>query len=132
MKAARFVGSMVISLLLAPAALADQCSYITKAQAVAAFNQLSIGKTIYEFCELCGDKKPKPILINSLAISNTKTPGYWQVMVNGNGIDLAYTYIDYGNNKPDGRRVNLALVANCLATDFTPLLPSSPLKSPRR
>jgi hypothetical protein len=132
MKAARFVGPIVIGLLLAPAARADQCSYITKAQAVAAFERLSIGKTIYEFCELCGDKNPKPVVINSLAISNTKTPGYWQVMVNGKGIDLAYTYIDYGSNKSDGRRVNLALVANCLATDFTPILPSAPLKSPRR
>jgi hypothetical protein len=126
MKAAWLIGSIVINLLLAPAVRADQCAYVTKAQAVAAFNQLSIGKTIYEFCELCGDKISKPILINSLSISNTTTPGYWQVMVNGQGIDLAYTYIDYGNNKPDGRRVNLALVANCSATNFTPILSISP------
>lgn len=122
MKAWSLVGSIVISLLLAPAARADQCAYITKAQSLAAFNQLSIGQTIYEFCELCGDKTPKPLVIKNLSIGNTKTPGYWEVLVNGKGIDLAYTYINYGNHKSDRRKLNLALVANCSANDFTPII----------
>jgi hypothetical protein len=130
MKAWGLVGSMVISLILAPAARADQCAYVSKAQAVAAFNQLSIGQTIYEFCELCGDRTPRALAIRTLAVKNTDTSGFWQVMVNGRGIDLAYTYIDYGDSSRSGRsgkrRVNLALVANCAAIDFTPILPSTP------
>jgi hypothetical protein len=54
MKALGCVGAIFISLLVAPAAQADQCAYVTKAQAVAAFNQLSIGQTIYssQSCKL--------------------------------------------------------------------------------
>jgi hypothetical protein len=103
-------------------ALADQCAYVTKAQAIAAFQNLSIGQTIYEFCELCGDRTSRPVVIQSLNLKNTDSPGYWQILVNGKGIDLAYTYVDY---KDSGRRrINLALTANCPAVDFTPLLGS--------
>jgi hypothetical protein len=121
MKALGFVSAIVVSLLWASAARADQCAYVTKAQAMAAFNQLSIGQTIYEFCELCGDKTPKPLVVNTLSMGNTPTPGYWQVLVNGKNIDLAYTYINYDNQKSDKRKINLALMANCSATGFTPI-----------
>jgi hypothetical protein len=103
-------------------ALADQCSFVTKAQAIAAFQNLSIGQTIYEFCELCGDRTARPVVIQSLNLKNTNSPGYWQILVNGKGIDLAYTYIDYQDS--GRRRINLALTANCPAADFTPLLSS--------
>ena len=107
------------SLWLAQAAYADQCSYVTKPQAIAAFNNLELGQTIYEFCELCGDRTPQPVQVTSLAVSNTPGAGYWQVLVNNQNIDLAYTYIPYNDKH---QKVNLALVANCPADGFTPLL----------
>lgn len=103
-----------------PAAYADQCAYVSKSQAIAAFNSLNLGQTIYSFCELCGDRSPQPTVIRALSMANTPTND-WEILVNGRGIDLAYTYIDYKNEAQ--QKINLALVANCPAQDFTPLLP---------
>lgn len=39
------------NLLLAIPALADQCAYITKEQALIAVSRLNVGQTIYKLCE---------------------------------------------------------------------------------
>ena len=88
-------GVLSSMLSIVPAAYADQCSYISKPQAIAAFSHLNLGQRIYSFCELCGDRVPQPVVVKSLSIANTPSGGYWQVLVNGRNIDLAYTYIDY-------------------------------------
>jgi hypothetical protein len=121
MKSAMRLSILMGILIAAPAAYADQCAYVTKPQAIAAFNNLNVGQTIYSFCELCGDRSPQPAVIRSLSIANTPSANYWEVLVNGRGIDLAYTYIDYQNEAQ--QKINLALVANCPAQSFTPLLP---------
>ncbi len=109
---------VAIFLCLTPSASADQCAYVTKPQAIAAFNNIEIGQKIFGFCEPCGDRTPRELVVRSLSVENTHSPGFWEVQVNGKGIDLAYTYINYN----DRRKVNLALVANCSAQDVSPLL----------
>jgi hypothetical protein len=112
----------LISLLLLPtAAFADQCALVSKAQAVAALNNLRVGQTIYRLCEPCGERTPKPMVIRSLAITSSSTPDSWSVRVNGEEIDLAYVYIDY--NKAETRqRVNLAVASVCPARNISPVL----------
>lgn len=111
--------SIGLSLILAPAAYADQCIYLNKDQAIAAFQRLNIGQNIYELCEPCGEKVPKTVAIRSTAIQALPSPGNWQVLVNGKGLDLAYTYVDYSKNDRSRSRVNLAMLANCPASDVS-------------
>ncbi|NJK41173.1 MAG: hypothetical protein HC934_07130 [Acaryochloridaceae cyanobacterium SU_2_1] len=122
MKSITGLSALTLILCLAPAAYADQCSYVSKSQAIAAFNAINLGQNIYHFCENCGDRSPKTEKVQSLSVANTTTSD-WQVLVNGKGIDLAYTYIEYRNDAQ--QRLNLALLAACPASGFTPLLPPS-------
>jgi hypothetical protein len=123
MKIAGIVGASLLLLtsgFISPA-VADQCAWVGKSQALAALNYLSIGQTIYSFCELCGDKAPKPVLIDKLSIINADNTGkFWKVLVNNDNIDLAYTYIKYSPKY----QVNLAVITKCPAEGFTPVLPA--------
>jgi hypothetical protein len=112
--------SIGLSLILAPAAYADQCAYLNKDRAIAAFQRLNIGQNIYELCEPCGEKVPKTVAIKSTAIQALPSPGNWQILVNGKGLDLAYTFVDYSRGSNTSRsRVNLAMLANCPASDVS-------------
>ena len=95
-----------------PPALADQCSYISKQQAIAAISRLCLNDTIYYLCEPCGEKVAKETLIYSLGAGTVNYEDYWQVQVNEKAIDLAYVFVD---SKLDGQLVNLAIAANCKA-----------------
>lgn len=99
-------------------ALADQCQLVGKSQALAALNYLSIGQTIYNFCELCGDKTPQPIQINKIAVTSGEDGKLWQVAVNNKNIDLAYTYIRYEPKY----QVSLAVITKCPTQGVTPVL----------
>ncbi len=100
-------------------ALADQCSYITKEQAIRAVSRLELNQTIYKLCEPCGEKNPQPMRIETLAIETVDYQDFWQVKVNNQGIDLAYVFIDSG---VDGNFVNLAALSDCPATKVSPVL----------
>jgi hypothetical protein len=104
------------SLIFSLPALADQCSYITKEQALLAVARLNVGQTIYALCEPCGETKPQAKKITSLAAETVEYEDYWQVQVNNTGIDLAYTFVESGIN---GQAVNLAGVAGCPASDVS-------------
>lgn len=102
---------------LASAAYADQCAYTNKQQAIAAVSYLEKGQTIYQLCEPCGDTTPQALKINSVSAGTVGYESYWGVNVNNRNIDLAYTYIDDGKNK--NRKVNLANLASCPASDVS-------------
>lgn len=112
--------SFCFSLGFSSAALADQCSYITKEQSLAAIARLNVDQTIYQFCEPCGDKIPTPISIKNLSAQTTGYQDYWEVQVNNSNIDLAYTYIDSGNAN---QKVNLAATVGCPASNVSIVLP---------
>jgi hypothetical protein len=112
------VAAVLLSGGLAMPALADQCQLVGKSQALAALNYLSIGQTIYSFCELCGDKTPKPIRINKIAVTSGDDGKLWRVLVNNENIDLAYTYIRYEPKY----QVSLAVITKCPTQGVTPVL----------
>ncbi|MBA2748472.1 MAG: hypothetical protein H0U45_06960 [Tatlockia sp.] len=112
--------------LVGSAVYADQCAYTSKQQAIAAVSRLEKGQTIYQLCEPCGDTIPKALKINAVSAGTVGYRSYWGVQVNNSNIDLAYTYIDDGNNK--NRKVNLANLASCSASDVS----SSIFLSPQR
>ena len=52
-------------------ALADQCSYVTKEQAIRAISRLNLNQTIYKLCEPCGEKTPQPTMSQQLTLDLT-------------------------------------------------------------
>jgi hypothetical protein len=121
--------AIACSLTIPTIAKADQCAYISKEQALRAIEHLEPGKQIYKFCELCGDKRPQPVLINNVSLTNVPGMKFWEIKVNGRGIDLAYTYVNYpgapldrGGRKFVRPQVNLALISNCPADSFSPII----------
>lgn len=112
--------SLCLTFGLSSAALADQCSYITKEQSIKAIARLNLGQTIYQYCEPCGDKIPTSVSIKELSATTTGYEDYWEVKVNGSNIDLAYTFIDAGINN---QKINLAAAVGCPATNVSVVLP---------
>jgi hypothetical protein len=117
--------SLCLTLLWCLSAKADQCAYITKEQASKALSSLNLSQTIYFLCEPCGEIRPTSSLIESLSIETVGYQEYWQVTINGKGIDLAYTFVDAGI---DNKLINLAAIANCTATDVSIVLPNPHFK----
>ncbi|WP_013325074.1 hypothetical protein [Gloeothece verrucosa] len=113
--------SLGATALLSLPAFADQCSYITKEQAILAVSRLQVGQTLYYLCEPCGEKLPQQVLVQSLAAGTVGYENFWQVQVNNAGIDLAYVYIESGIGNPP---INLAAVAGCPATGVSLVLPA--------
>lgn len=89
-------------------AKADQCAYVTKAQAAKALAILAEVSSYKDFCSPCGDERAKEVQINQFGMRRTSTTPYWEVFVNNTGIDLAYTY---------AQGVNLAKLADCEVHD---------------
>jgi hypothetical protein len=121
--------AIAFSLAIPAIARADQCALIPKSQALTAIAHLDPGNRIYEFCELCGDKQPRSVLINTVVLASDANPNLWEIKVNGKGIDLAYTYVNYkgaplnyGRGKFSRPQVNLALISNCPADGYTPII----------
>ena len=112
-----FLGSLCsyLACFCAPA-LADQCAYISKQEAIKAISRLSLNDTIYHLCEPCGEKVAKKALIYSLAAGTVHYKNHWQVRVNEKEIDLAYVFI---HSKLDGQLVNLAIAADCKVWDVS-------------
>lgn len=118
-----FLSSIVSSLTcFCLPAWADQCAYISKEQAIAAISRLSLNDTIYNLCEPCGDKIAQPSLIFDLGAATVDYKNYWQVMVNGKGIDLAYVFVDSGL---DDKLINLAIASDCEVTSVSATIDSN-------
>ena len=132
----RRVSVTLLSLSLLPSFVwADQCAYTSKAEAVKSATYVSVGQTIVHFCEPCGDKhfakaKPEEVRNTELAridpASSHLDQTYWELRLNGKGVDLAYIYVKRSN----ARYMNLAKLAGCPASDVSAsfMLPNTPLK----
>jgi hypothetical protein len=95
------------TLCAAPAAaLADQFAYVTVQQAAAALAELDGQPLVQSYCAPCGDAKATPVDVQEIGIErvwhwdggasvyfDAEGRSYWEVMVNGKGIDLAYVYV---------------------------------------
>jgi hypothetical protein len=110
----------ISSLVITLPALADQCAYVTKEEALSAVSHIDLGDTIYELCEPCGDTQPTAVEVRSLAVRTVDYEDFWEVAINNNGIDLAYVFVE---SKIDSPPINLAAVSGCSANDISPVLP---------
>ena len=94
-------------------AFADQAAYITRQQAEKALSQMKNVKQIKHFCAPCDDRSIRTEDVNTIEIAPTEDGKYWEVKVNGVGIDLAYVY--YQNSK--GKWRNAAIEAKIKVKD---------------
>jgi hypothetical protein len=85
-------------------AAADQFAWVSRAEAERAAEMLSPGVTIRHFCAPCGDEDWRPETVHSVEMVSTGSDDYHEVLVNGEGIDLAYVYLPV-----EGEYANLAI-----------------------
>lgn len=116
----RGASALGIVCTLAIPALADQCSYISKEQATKAIARLNLNDEVYFLCEPCGEEVAEYAQIGDLSMSTVNYQDYWQIEINGEGIDLAYVFVDSGI---EDNLANLAMISDCPAEQVSPLLP---------
>ena len=100
--------------LLSVSAFADQCAYVTADSAKTAVRLISLSKKnsggVLALCQSCGETEPQQVAVNQIDISATGVADVpAEVSINGQGIDLAYTYVNMGQ----GRWFNLAKLSSC-------------------
>jgi hypothetical protein len=92
---------------------ADQCSWVTKANADAALEHLAEGSEWLSYCEPCGDAAPDHRTVGA-ATAAPVDDRFWQVSVDGKPIDLAYTFVRASADDPFFS--NLARLVDCEAS----------------
>lgn len=90
--------------------LADQCAFISKAQAEKAVKALIETQSVQSLCEPCGEKRAQNVKVESLGMRKAGYENYSEVVINGKGIDLAYTYVN---------GLNLAKLVGCPVQDVS-------------
>ena len=127
--------SIVLAALLAwlpLAANADQFAYLDLQQAMAALDALEHApREVQGYCAPCGDAAAQRIAVRDLGIARVWDAAgsarpyddgagntYWEIEVNGAGIDLAYVYV----RTPAGWE-NLALRLGLEASDVPRMIP---------
>ncbi|QDQ74131.1 hypothetical protein FNZ56_09685 [Pseudoluteimonas lycopersici] len=124
--------------LLPFAASADQFAYLDLKQAMAALDALDRSpREVQAFCAPCGDARATAIEVHDLGIARVwddranarpyadgEGRTYWEIELDGTGIDLAYIYVQ----TPAGWE-NIALKLGLGATDVPRTL--SPKQLPR-
>jgi hypothetical protein len=76
---------------------ADQAAWITKKEANTGASYVKEGDRIISYCEPCGDKESIFIEVVEVSVKAVGVERYHQLMVNGEGVDLAYIYVDRNN-----------------------------------
>lgn len=84
--------AIFLLLISAVATFADQAAYVTKEQAERAVALLKTQKQIKHFCNPCDDNSVRTEDIQTVEAAPAGYQDFWEVKVNGEGIDLAYVY----------------------------------------
>jgi hypothetical protein len=91
--------TLVFALTFAFSVFADQAAYISEKDAKRAVKLLKKKKQIKHFCEPCSDTEIETVEIETIEAVHTDTEDYWEVKINGQGVDLAYIYYEKKKDK---------------------------------
>jgi len=110
---------MVLSLALGVSGLvsADQYMWVPKVAADRAASMMERGTIVRHFCEPCGDTKWREEKVRDVRVEESEWHDSFEIVLNGDGIDLAYTYIE-----TDGGWRNLALMLDLDASGVSEVL----------
>lgn len=114
----KLVAILMLGLMSSVAVFADQAAYISKEQAEKTADFLKDKTQIKHFCAPCDDQSVSPEYIATVEAVPTDSEDYWEVKINGEGIDLAYIYFQTEN----GRWKNLAKEMNVEVDDVPKFL----------
>jgi hypothetical protein len=67
---------------------------------------LDNAKRVQSLCEPCGEIKASDVTVSSIEVKATGYQNTYEVLVNGKGIDLAYTFVN---------GINLGIALSCPA-----------------
>src|SRR3990167_3966982 len=99
-------------LLATQSAHADQCAWNDEAHAAKAEAILAKHPKVIAYCEPCGDKAPgEPAIARAVTVT-TPQDAYREVSINGQPVDLAYTFVQVSSTKYK----NLAKMVGCPAS----------------
>ncbi len=102
---------------------ADQAAWITKEQADRGAALIRSSSEIRHFCAPCNDNFYRVEKVSSVSAmkagGSSASDSYFEVVVNGNGVDLAYVYILSG-----GKWLNAAMLLNIPVNGVPKILPS--------
>ncbi len=88
----RKIAVVILILTFTLTAFADQAAYITKNQAERAVALLKEKTQIKHYCAPCDDKSIRTEEIQTIEAAPAGYEDFWEVKINGEGIDLAYVY----------------------------------------
>lgn len=86
------LAALIGASLFALPAMADQAAYLPEVDADRAVTLLQKTYTLKSFCAPCGDTHAQSMEVNSINKADVNYKGYWEVQINGEGVDLAYLY----------------------------------------
>lgn len=84
--------AFLLTVFTASITLADQAAWITKAQAEKAVTLLKDKTQIRHYCNPCKDKGDRVQDVNTVDLAKIEDEDFWEVKINGEGVDLAYVY----------------------------------------
>lgn len=120
----RFWLTVFLALLLAlgwmgtAPVLADQAAWNPRDVAERAASRIEAEPTIRKFCAPCGESEWTAVPVRRVEVRNP-SGNYFEVTVNGEGLDLAYTYVPEGD-----RWRNLALAMGVEVSGVPEFLPA--------
>lgn len=88
-----WIFGIVIVLLFTQIGYADQAAYIEKIKAFEASKFVEPGSVIRMYCEPCGDETWEDVEVNVTRVNHTGYEDFYELQINGEGVDLAYTYV---------------------------------------
>lgn len=106
--------------LLASVAWADQCAVMSRKQADAAKSVIAEAGQFAQFCGPCEDSESVVAKVSSVEVrAFAGSASLYELVVNGAGIDAAYTYVPTA----EGKWMNLANTIECPAEDVSATIP---------
>ena len=117
----------LLAALFAGVAQADQCAYVSQAEAERALAFIRVGDRFVNFCEPCGAQNffAEPVeLASSVEVAPAGYEQYWELRLNGQGVDMAYTYVRLS----DVDYYNLSKLVECPSQDVSAHFSSSARK----
>jgi hypothetical protein len=126
----RWVLAIVTTTILSTTARseADQAAWNSKHDADAGAALIVVGTELRGYCKPCGDKVYEPVVVRSVIVAKPAMDPhgpYFEVRVNGRGVDLAYEYVPWR-----GRWMNVALLVGLAVVDVPAELPSGLPRKP--
>lgn len=103
----------VFFLIAAMSVFADQAAWVSRAEAARALEELAGAEWIRHYCAPCGDKAVRSEAVQSIGLFKIEGENYWEIRVNGKGVDLAYVYFE----KKKGKWRNAAMEAKIMVQD---------------